>query len=419
MAARWFCVQLGAREHYAIPRALREQGQLKSLVTDAWADMTNPLRLLHRQLRERYHPELAGADVRAWTVGLAAFEFAARARRRSGWPLVIARNDWFQSRVAQHLASLPDSDNRDGKPVLFSYSYTALAPFRVARQRGWTRVLGQIDAGPTEERIVAELHDRHPQHADGWLPAPAKYWTAWRQECDLADAIIVNSPWSYDALRAEGIPHEKITVVPLAYTPPPETPGRNRAYPRSFSKQRPLRVLFLGQMILRKGVHDLVRAARCMENDPVVFDVVGGHGHPSYAPPGNLTFHGAVPRGEASQWYENADLFVLPTHSDGFALTQLEAMAHGLPVIATPRCGAVVEPGRTGWIVEPGNPRQLADVLCEAISSPSLLAQMSVQAAVRAGEFSTTRLGQRLMQLTTSPEKVSIQVPSPSGRGLG
>ena len=344
---------------------------------------------------------LACAEIRDWTVELVAFEFAARIKKVSGWPLVLARNDWFQSRVTRYLASLPETDNPSGRRILFSYSYTALAPFRVAKRRGWHTVLGQIDPGPPEERIVAALHDRYPQHADGWLPAPVEYWTNWRKECHLADVIMANSQWSREAMLMERIPAEKIVVAPLAYAPPAETFGRNRTYPATFSEQRPLRVLFLGQAILRKGIQDLLSAAESMEDDPVLFDVVGAHAPLPGSLPKNVTFHGPVPRGEASGWYEKADLFVLPTHSDGFALTQLEAMAHGLPVVATHRCGAVVENGRTGWLVEPGNPRQLAEVLREAISSPPLLSQMRPRwHASAAGDFTIDRLGRQLVQLT-------------------
>ena len=46
--------------------------------------------------------------------------------------------------------------------------------------------------------------------------------------------------------------------------------------------------------------------------------------------------------GGTGKLYRSADLFVIPTLSDGFAITQLEAMAHGLPVIATPHCAEVI-----------------------------------------------------------------------------
>ncbi len=98
--AGWICCQLGAREHYAIPRALALARELQCLLTDAWVRPGSLLGLCHRNLRERFHPELAGSSVRAWTAGLLAFELLARARRLSGWPLVMARNEWFQGKVS-------------------------------------------------------------------------------------------------------------------------------------------------------------------------------------------------------------------------------------------------------------------------------------------------------------------------------
>ena len=53
--ASWICCQLGAREHYSIPRALHQRGSLARLITDAWVFPRNPLGLAKRTLRERYH----------------------------------------------------------------------------------------------------------------------------------------------------------------------------------------------------------------------------------------------------------------------------------------------------------------------------------------------------------------------------
>ena len=74
-------------------------------------------------------------------------------------------------------------------PILLSYSYAALEPFRFAKSRGWKTLLPQIDPGPEEERIVAEEVARVPELAGEWQPAPADYRVSWREECDLADRI--------------------------------------------------------------------------------------------------------------------------------------------------------------------------------------------------------------------------------------
>src|SRR2546430_9504828 len=106
------------------------------------------------------------------------------------------------------------------QPILLSYSYTALEPFRHAKSQEWKTVLVQIDPGPDEERIVAEDVARVPQFAGDWQAAPAEYWVGWRKECELADRIVVNSEWSRQGLMRRGVPTEKMSVIPLAYEPP-------------------------------------------------------------------------------------------------------------------------------------------------------------------------------------------------------
>jgi glycosyltransferase involved in cell wall biosynthesis len=214
---------------------------------------------------------------------------------------------------------------------------------------------------------------------------------------------MVNSEWSRIALLAEGVPSEKIVVVPLAYDPSSCTSGSDRSYPKAFSAKRPLRVLFLGQANIRKGIHDLVRVAYTMKREPVRFDVAGSHGPLPSSLPENVVFHGPISRGEVSAWYRRADLFLLPTHSDGFALTQLEAIAHGLPIIATQRCGSVVQPGLTGWLVDAGAPEQVVEAIHQGMAAPAMLAEMSAAALERIEDFSIARLSDQLSRLRASP----------------
>src|SRR6266496_4426939 len=133
----WICSQLGAREHYAIPRALFRQGSLDQLLTDAWAPPGNPLAAFG--LGERFHPDLTKAPVRAWTSRLLAFELAARLKRISGWPLIVARNHWFERKVVAYLSSSRFSV-LGSHPIVFAYSYAAREIFRFARACGWKTV---------------------------------------------------------------------------------------------------------------------------------------------------------------------------------------------------------------------------------------------------------------------------------------
>src|SRR5215469_18296864 len=121
---KWLCCQLGAREHYAIPRALFRLSLLDRLVTDAWVPPSSFLaKLSASRLANRFHDELRDAPVMAFNSSLMLFELLARARRLGEWRRIIARNRWFQQSVCSFLRSQLSTLN--SRPILLSYSYTA------------------------------------------------------------------------------------------------------------------------------------------------------------------------------------------------------------------------------------------------------------------------------------------------------
>jgi glycosyltransferase involved in cell wall biosynthesis len=402
---QWICCQLGAREHYAIPRTLLRQRLLAQLVTDAWVQPANPLAAMSHSLRQRFHPDLAQAPVRAWNSSLLAFELVARLQSVSGWPLIIARNHWFQRKVASFF-SLPQLSTLKSNPTLFSYSYSALEPLRFAKSRGWITVLGQIDPGPVEEEIVAAEAEREPSLARNWTRAPTDYWKSWREECDAADRIVVNSQWSFEALVQAGVQKEKLSVIPLAYEAP-EVRGQEskvrgaRIYPARFTPGRPMRVLFLGQINLRKGIARLLRAARAFHSQPVEFLMVGPvriNIPEDLRSKKKIRWAGPVSRNSVRSYYEQADVFILPTLSDGFALTQLEAIAYRLPVIASRRCAEVIIDHVNGLLLQEPTSAAIEEALRFCLDNPDQLARFSENATVD-GRFSLSRLGENFCAL--------------------
>jgi glycosyltransferase involved in cell wall biosynthesis len=328
----------------------------------------------------------------------------ARARRLAEWERIIARNQWFQRKVVGALNS--QLSTLSSQPILLSYSYAALEPFRFARLHGWKTLLLQIDPGPEEERIVAEEVARVPGLAGEWRAAPSDYWTSWRQECDLANRIIVNSEWSREGLMRSGIPDEKLTLMPLAYgaseVGDQESEIRQvRSYPARFTQDRPMRVLFLGQVNLRKGVSRLLQAARTLRDEPVEFWMVGPvqiANAETAADNARVKWFGPVTRKETAEKYRASDVFILPTLSDGFAITQLEAQAYGLPVISSKCCGGVVENGRNGIILEEPSAECIAAAIRDCVADPNRLRTLAAGSHVQ-NEFTTSMLGQRLQNL--------------------
>ena len=404
----WIVCQLGAREHYAIPRALHQSGQLRALITDAWVSPDN---LAHRlpsraasALGDRYHPDLADSSVQSFTASLLAFEVFQRFTQRRGWSTIMARNQWFQYQALRCLERLEKSFLPGDHPILFSYSYTALALFRYAKQRGWRTVLGQIDPGLAEQNQVAQLQERyHQQYASAWTPAPETYWQNWYQECQMADQILVNSTWSQQALEAVG--DAQVSTVPLAYQAPTSAKDFVRHYPNTFTADRPLRALFLGQIILRKGIAALIEAITLLSDEPIEIWLVGSTEFDLAAAiqqHAQLKWFGSVPRSQVMQYYQQADVFLFPTHSDGFGLTQLEAQSWKLPIIASRYCGEVVAHQHNGLLLNEVSGESIAASLRICYQHPEYLQRWAGQ-AINMDRYNLTQLATSLRSLAIAP----------------
>lgn len=386
--APWIVCQIGAREHYVLAEELHRRGRLRALVTDRWAPPGSLAAslpgALGRRLADRCNPALAGARVAHFTGASLARELAARVPgAANGWGKIMADNAWFEARSVAAMAAhgLLAGPVR---PVVFAYSYAALGILRAARAAGCVTVLGQIDPAVTEENIVAAL----PQAEGLFQRTPPEYWPRWRQECALADHVVVNSAWSRQGLVQAGIDPAKLHVVPLAYSAPP--PPQRAPVPPDFTAQRPLKMLFLGSLIARKGIHEVIGAARLLAGEAVEVHLVGPGGDAlrgELAGLAHVIDHGPVPRGDVPRHFAAVDLFVLPTHSDGFALTQLEAQAHGLPVIASRHCGDVVVDGVNGLLLPDISAPAQAAAVRRYLAQPALLAAHGAAGLRRVQQF--------------------------------
>jgi glycosyltransferase involved in cell wall biosynthesis len=189
-----------------------------------------------------------------------------------------------------------------------------------------------------------------------------------------------------------------------------------------------LRVLFVGRISPEKGVHLLVDAfaALAARFPNVYLDLVGGAGSlpaeflvslsrdplvrglEKFYKTDYLTevkrripaelhdrilFHGNVVHEELARIYGKAAVFVAPSLSDAFPLTVVEAMAAGLPVVASRVGGipeAVVE-DETGLLVEPDNADALAATLSRVLMDSEMRRRMSAGARNRAAELYSWR----------------------------
>jgi glycosyltransferase involved in cell wall biosynthesis len=438
----WICSQIGAREHYAVPRALQKSNRLAALYVDFWAGPA--VRQLaigkSRPLAARFHPELGQAEIVSWNLRALWWEGMLRKSQRSkvrsqksetrgpyhGFIEVGSR---FAIRVRESLKRR--TDLKPGS-IFFAYDTGALETMDWCREKGIQCILNQMDPNRTEAELVRAEEKQWPGWAAQPMAVPEEYFQRREREWALADRIVVNSEFSHQALLRQGVAAEKLAVVPLCFERAAGDgrwkmeDGNQRSEVRgqkaeienqsgnefqisdfSVSAFSPLRVLFLGQVILRKGIQYLIEAAKLLSKEKIHFDVVGPVGISREAvasAPGNMTFHGRAGRDQAADWYRRSHLFVLPTISDGFAITQLEAMAHALPVIATPCCGEVVSDGADGFIVPPRDAGALARTFRRYLAEPDLLKAQRKAALEKSGQFTLERLAENLLNLEVALE---------------
>ncbi|WP_348260971.1 glycosyltransferase family 4 protein [Telmatobacter sp. DSM 110680] len=244
---------------------------------------------------------------------------------------------------------------------------------------GSSHIQEQIEIGEREHaRFGLRGRGFHPRGVEREL-----------KEYETADRIIVLSNFALNSFIKRGVPRSKLSVLP---------PGVNllRFQSRQFAPKGVFRVLFVGQVTIRKGVHVLAEAFKKANLDKSELIVAGG------ISPGvkaiidsfgleNVRFLGPVPNSKLPELYQSASVFVLPSFEDGFGMVALEAMASGCPVIVSSNAGAadMVSEGVNGFVFPSGDVEALTDCIQRLYRDPSLAEKMGIEAAEQARRANT------------------------------
>ena len=162
------------------------------------------------------------------------------------------------------------------------------------------------------------------------------------------------------------------------------------------AKSAELRILFLGNLIYRKGLHTLLEAVSS-QHSSLRIDVVGSlTSEPQYAKQiqkfiahndlaSFVSLHGSLDREPLIEKLKNAHVLVVPSSYEGFGIVYLEGMCFGLPAIGTTAgaAGEIITDGVDGFLIKPENPRALADKLNILSEQREILLQMSLAARAR------------------------------------
>lgn len=151
-------------------------------------------------------------------------------------------------------------------------------------------------------------------------------------------------------------------------------------------KQRTI-ILFVGQLISRKGVEDLFKVSLELSKETPHAMVWVGHGPweeklrelASKSGLKNQYFFSAKTKKETARFYSIADFFVMPTHEDLYSNVVPEALAAGLPVITTYQNGVsydYIKPGRNGFVYQAKDLGKLKKLMKKMLKAPRLIKKM-------------------------------------------
>ncbi len=228
------------------------------------------------------------------------------------------------------------------------------------------------------------------------------------------DAVVTVSRAIGDAADAIARPRRPITVVPNGadaevFMPRDPAEARQRL---GIPAEGPV-ISYVGKLVPRKGVDTLIEAmgilaARAAGAPRLVMAGIGGMREPleqraaELGVADRITWLGKVPHDDVGWVMSAGDVFVLPSLSEGLPTVVCEAMACGLPVVATAVDGTpeIVDDPATGLLVQPHDAGGLAAALARVLDHPDLARDMGAEALRRSeAEYTWAANARRMEQV--------------------
>ncbi|MEM4260467.1 MAG: glycosyltransferase family 4 protein [Candidatus Woesearchaeota archaeon] len=209
-----------------------------------------------------------------------------------------------------------------------------------------------------------------------------------------ADKLVANSKTTKDDLLRLNLASSDIEVV---------YPGLDvdfYAIPRQKIFGQKAKLLYVGSIEKRKGIIYLIEALNSLRDSDFELHCIGNIKSPKYYSVlcdtinkynlnNKIIFHGRIDTSELTNYFITSSIFVFPTLYEGYGMAVAEAMAYGLPVIASkiPAIEEFLENEKEGFLVEPRNSKKLSEALSTLMNNPLLMQLFSEKALEKARTF--------------------------------
>lgn len=360
----------GTQHSWQTARALQDMQRLAFFATSIYYDPARwPYRLqglpgnAGRRFRREFSrfaiPGLDPALVRSGGVS----EWLERIATRVGFHELARRIDLFGNRrFVRHIAN----DIRSDRPfALWGYNNSSLEAFALAKAHGRPCILDRtIGDWRAYDRVMLSIQETYGDWFEtGFRPTDAAIIEREAQEHGLADRILLGCEFAARTVRNENpAAAHKVEVLEYCYDP-----RFDAAMPRAHDPNAPVRFLFAGLGIPRKGIHHVLEAISRIPERHATLTILGSLQVPDRV----LSPHAArinhlptVPRHEVPQIMAEHDVLVFPTYFEGAGIVLYEALAAGMALVQTPYAAKAVTP-ETGIML----PRPDTDLLVEAMES--------------------------------------------------
>ena len=283
--------------------------------------------------------------------------------------------------------------------VVHAVMGSATEPFDAAEKMGALKVLDASNSHPTS------FFGFWQRELDVWNPSasvsvPRRVFARANQEIHRADVVLCASTYVRDSMLYNGVPESKLAVNPFGV-------DLQVFVPRERPPVKP-RFLFVGGLTLRKGLQYLIPAFEQLKKQRPDAELIlcGPANHGDFTAlysrwRNQFTHIPSLPHKQLAELMRTCTAFVFPSIEEGFARVIAEAMAAGLPIIATHNSGAttVVENGKQGIIVPACSSQAVTDAMLKMIEQPELCDAMGKAAAARmAVDGSWSCYAERLIQ---------------------
>lgn len=305
----------------------------------------------------------------------------------------------FQKKLAAYIFK-----NRDDIDIVISYDMHSDILFNLLR-KNTPEIIRVIDNAHPSRYFLPTIYEKidsgdfqmtYMKEGGGFFHNK-KLANRFREELLTANYNIVASTFSKKAALFSGVNEENIFLCPYGVSQSKMSANKNLS--------ENLNLLFVGQINQRKGIYQLLEAAKFVNSPNIKFNIVGlrnkSHQHLYVPYEKYVSIWGYVTYEKLVELYNYSNIFIFPVLGEGYGLVILEALSAGLPVITTANCAGpdIIKNGYNGFVIEAGNTEELIQTILWFKNHPEKVLEMSINAKESVKEMTWDNYNNRLISI--------------------